>query len=411
MSQTIGAGGFWKMLITVIMFLTILFLPRLLILATDKAPFLNTLGSVFLCYLAGLLLSFAFKAAGANISLASDFSSVLICIGMPLILFSADLPALKKLAKPMLISFTLGTISVIVIAAGAFFVFRGFVPYAVNISGMLIGTYTGGTPNMFAIGNALGSGNDQILLLQTSDMIGGGSYFFLLVSVLPGLLKKVLPPYKSVGLPASSEAAEEKDRYTAEFSGHKQKITPFKAFLSRAGLVGLAVLCFAAAAGICLLLPSKYGNTGLAKLSEYTAVIMLVVTTGGVAFSCVKKIRNAHGSYSTGQYFILMFSVVMGLSFDVSAIGQVLAVLGMLAAIQYGTVLLHLILAKFWKIDYHTMMITSTAGVFGPAFIIPVAKALKNDEIILPGILCGILGYVIGNYLGIGVANLLRLLA
>jgi uncharacterized membrane protein len=55
------------------------------------------------------------------------------------------------------------------------------------------------------------------------------------------------------------------------------------------------------------------------------------------------------------------------------------------------------------------MIITSTAGVFGPAFIIPVAKALKNDEIILPGILCGILGYAIGNYLGIGIGSLLRM--
>jgi uncharacterized membrane protein len=395
------------MLMTVIMFLTIIFLPRLLILATDKVPLLNTLGSVFLCYLCGLLLSFAFKTSGANISLASDFSSVLICIGMPLILFSADLPALKRLARPMLVSFSLGTICVIVIASGAYFIFRNIVPDAMNISGMLIGTYTGGTPNMFAIGSALGSDNDRILLLQTADMIGGGSYFFLLVSVLPRLLKKILPEYKQVGIIEDSDI---KQRYTNEFSGHKQPVKPFKAFMLRVGLVALAVLCFAVAAGICLLLPSKYGNAGLAKLSEYTAVIMLVVTTGGVAFSCVKRVRNTPGSYSTGQYFILMFSVVMGLSFDLSAIGGALLILGMLLIIQYSTVILHLIFSRIFKIDYHTMMITSTAGVFGPAFIIPVAKALKNDEIILPGILCGILGYVIGNYLGIGVANLLNLL-
>lgn len=395
------------MLITVILFLTILFLPRLIILATDKVPFLNTLGSVFLCYLIGLLLSFVFKALGANIALASDFSSVLICVGMPLILFSADLPALKKLAKPMLISFSLGTAAVIIVAAGAYFIFKNVVPEAGSISGMLIGTYTGGTPNMFAIGKALGAGNDRILLLQTSDMIGGGTYFFLLISVLPRVLKKLLPEYRRVGKIDKTDILV---RYTDEFSGHKQSVKPFKAFISRVGLVGLAVLSFAAAAGICLLLPSQYGNTGLTKLSEFTAVIMLVVTTCGVAFSCIKKIRNAHGSYSTGQYFILMFSVVMGLSFDLSAIGGVITVLVMLLTIQYSTVLLHIILARIWKIDYHTMMITSTAGVFGPAFIIPVAKALKNDEIILPGILCGILGYVIGNYLGIGIANLLQLL-
>ncbi len=391
---------------TILMFLMILFLPRLLILATQKVPFLNVLGSVFLCYLSGLLLSPAFKAAGADVATASDFSSVLVCVAMPLILFSADLPALRKLARPMLVSFGMDTVAVLVVAFASFFLFRGFVADARSISGMLVGTYTGGTPNMFAIGSALGSSQDQILLLQTADMIGGGFYFFLLLSVMGPLLRRFLPSYAPVR--AAGDAAEQ-DRYIDEFSGKKISIHPFRAFLSRAGLVGLAVLCFAAAAGVALLLPSAYGNQGLKKLGEFTAVIMLVVTTLGIALSFVKKVRKAHGSYSTGQYFILMFSVVMGLSFDFTKIAAALGILGMLLIVQFGTVLLHVLMAKAGRIDRDTMLITSTAGVFGPAFIVPVAKALKNDEIILPGILCGILGYAIGNYLGIGLGKLLTL--
>ena len=135
--------------------------------------------------------------------------------------------------------------------------------------------------------------------------------------------------------------------------------------------------------GVCLLLPSSYGNTGLAKLGEYTALIMLIVTTLGIALSFVEKVRTAPGSYSSGQYFILMFSVVMGLCFDLSAIAGVLLLFGMLLLIQFGTVILHIIMAKIFKIDYHTMMINSTSGVFGPAFIMTVARALRNDEIVL----------------------------
>lgn len=398
-----------KMLVTVILFITILFLPRLIILATTKVPFLNTLGSVFLCYFFGLLLSFPFKAAGADISIASDFSAVLVCVGMPLILFSSNLPALKKLARPMLTSFGMNCIAAVAVAIGAFFLFKNIIPNAENISAMLIGSYVGGTPNMIAIGKSMDAGNSQIMLLQTADMIGGGTYFLLLLSFMPWLTKKILPRYKPVGLSKNPQLTEETERYTEEFSGKKQSIKPFRAFMGRVGLVGLAVLLFAVAAAICLLLPSKYGNTGLAKLSEYTVVIMLVVTTGGIALSFVKKVRYAHGSYSTGLYFILMFSVVMGLSFDLSAIGQVLLLLAMELVVQYGTVILHLIMAKLGKIDSHTMVITSCAGIFGPPFIIPVAKALKNDEVILPGILCGILGLVIGNYAGVGVGNFLRL--
>lgn len=259
---------------------------------------------------------------------------------------------------------------------------------------------------MIAVGNAMGSSPDRIMLLQTTDMIGGGIYFFLLLSVVPNLLKKFLPAYKSVG---NVDTLDEANIYAEAFSGHKQSIKPLKAFWIRTKLVLLAVACVAVAMGISLLIPSQYGNTGFAKLGEHTAIIMLVVTSCGIALSFIKKVRTAPGSYSSGQYFILMFSVVMGLSFDLSAVSGALILMGMLMMVQFGTVLLHIVMAKIGKIDSHTMLITSTAGIFGPPFIIPVAKTLKNDEIVLPGILCGILGYAIGNYLGIGVGELLRL--
>jgi uncharacterized membrane protein len=408
-TQIMVRRRFKAMLMTVLMFLVILFLPRLVIFATKKFKILNTLGAVFLCYLIGLVLSFPFKAAGTNISIASDFSSVLIGVAMPLILFSADLPALKKLARPMLTSFGMNCVAAIAVAIGAFFIFKSIIPSAENISAMLVGSYVGGTPNMIAIGKSLNSSNSQILLLQTADMIGGGTYFLLLLSVMPWLSRKLMPKYTPVGAGDSRAMAEEAQRYTNDLENSKKREGLLQFFMNRAAMVGLAVFCFAVAAGLCLLLPSACGNTGLNKLSEYTVIIMLVVTTGGIALSFVKKVRSTPGSYGTGLYFILMFAVVMGLSFDLSSIKLVLLLWGMEMVIQYGTVAVHFILGKLGKIDADTWVITSCAGIFGPPFIIPVARALKNDEVILPGILCGILGLVIGNYAGIGVGNLLRL--
>ncbi|NLB78846.1 MAG: DUF819 family protein [Clostridiaceae bacterium] len=386
------------------MILVIIFIPRIIMLASEKIPFLKTIGPVFICYFTGFLLSVPFKNAGADITLVADLSSVLVLIGMPLILFSANLPALKKLAKPMIISFTMNTIAVLMVAIVSFFILKDMLPNAHNISGMLVGTYTGGTPNMISIGHGLNAGPERIMLLQTADMIGGGIYFFMLLSIMPRALKKLLPEYMQIG----SYNLDEAKYYAETFSGEKQSVKPLKAFLSRVGLVVVSIISVAISMGICLLIPSRYGNTGLAKLGEYTALIMLLVTSFGILISFIKRIRNAPGSYSSGQYFLLMFSVGMGLCFDFSAVSSSLVLLGMLLIIQFGTVLLHIIMAKIWGIDYHTMMITSTAGVFGPAFIIPVANVLHNDEIILPGILSGILGYTLGNYLGIGVGELLH---
>ncbi len=385
----------------VVMVVLLAVVPFLMIRLAAAVPFLGKLGSVFLCYAAGILLSFPMKMIGLQLSLASDLSSVLVCIAMPLILFSSDLPALRHVAKPMLTSFALNAISVLAVSFLGFFLFRDVTDSVENICAMLVGTYTGGTPNMIAIGHGMNASAEQMMLSQTADMVAGGLYFFLLVSFLPKLLSRFMRSYNASG--TEVKAAGDYGVY-----GQKQSRPGLKSYIFG---ISIAVGCAALAMGICLLFPSKYGNSGLAKLGEHTAMIMLLVTSFGIALSFVKKVRSCPGTYLSGQYCILMFSVAMGLCFDVSAVsGSSLMVFAVLLVVQFGTILLHILLAWLCRIDYHTTLITSTAGIFGPAFIIPVARALKNDEIILPGILCGILGYAAGNYLGLGFGALLRFL-
>ena len=101
----------------------------------------------------------------------------------------------------------------------------------------------------------------------------------------------------------------------------------------------------------------------------------------------------------------------MGLSFDLSVLQpSALMLLAMLLFVQFGSVILHVILARIFRIDADTTLITSTAGIYGPAFIPPVANALKNKDIVLTGLICGILGYAVGNYIGIGMHLLFTLL-
>jgi uncharacterized membrane protein len=66
------------------------------------------------------------------------------------------------------------------------------------------------------------------------------------------------------------------------------------------------------------------------------------------------------------------------------------------------------VLAAIFRIDTDTVLITSTAAVFGPAFVPTVAAALKNRAIIVSGLTTGVVGYAIGNYAGIALAYLLK---
>ena len=73
-----------------------------------------------------------------------------------------------------------------------------------------------------------------------------------------------------------------------------------------------------------------------------------------------------------------------------------------------GSLFLHGILSWIFKIDADSFIITSVALSMSPPFVPVVAAALKNKPIVVPGIILGIIGYAIGNYLGIFVAYALK---
>lgn len=382
----------WNVLIVLVMALG----PRLMVSLSKRVPVLGMLGPVFLCYAGGFLLSLVLP----DTSIAMDISEILIPIAIPLILFSADLTSVKRLAKPMVRSFLLVCVAVVVVAGTADFLYRSLIPQAYKYAGMIVGLYTGGTPNLMAIGAALSVNDSHIVLANASDVVVGGVYFLLLISVMPKLARKFLKPFDPGVQTAAPEDAAFTERLEKNFVPEKEPFS-LKSLLRRVPIVLLAVLSLGIAAGLSLLITGELN----------VVIIMLVVTSCGVGFSFIKRVRNAPGSYTAGQYLILVFSFGIGLSFRFSAIKtESLLFLAMFATAQFGAILLHLILARIFKIDADTALITSTAGIYGPAFIAPAADALKNREVVLPGLICGILGYAIGNYLGIGVALLLKAL-
>ncbi len=379
---------------SIVIILIILFLPRAMVLLSDKFKLFNILGPVFLCYASGFLLSFALT----DTSVATTFSEICVPVAIPLILFSADLSSLKKLAKPAILSFILIIISVSIVSSIGCLLFSGHVADSEKISGMLIGLYTGGTPNLMAIGLALGVRQDTIILANTCDLIVGGAYFMLLISVIPHLYRKILPAF-DYSIEVGDEILENK--LGSSFSGEKMIFT-LRSFLRRIPAIILALLCVGLSLGVSWLVTGNATNI---------VVVMLCVSTLGIVFSFFKKVRSLPGSYTVGQYLIYMFSLAIGMSFDLSLINtSALMLLLMMLFVQFGSAGVHLILAKVFKIDSDTAIITSTAGIYGPAFIPAVAGALKNKAVMLTGLVCGILGYAVGNYLGIGIATLLKII-
>ena len=368
----------------------ILVLPLAFKLLAKKNKVINSLGPIILCYGAGILLG--------NIGLPWDkglsmsISEVTVPLAIPLILFSLDVKKWFSLAKKTILSFVLMIVAATASALIAALIFSGSLEEGWKVSGMLTGCYTGGTPNLMAIGTALKVNPHTLVIVNTSDMLLGGSYFFLMISAVKIGLRKILPKFKSTGNEHSKDVAA----LQGIFSGGKRK--------GAKGLLLCGLLAAAAtglAVGIAMLITGEMN----------VAIIILVVTTCGIALSFWNKIRETRGTWNMGQYVILIFSLAIGSTVDVQMFfDSSPLILGYTATVMFGALIIHLLLSLIFKIDADTTLITSTAGVYGPAFIGPVADALGNREIVMSGLISGLVGYAVGNYLGIGIAYLIKMI-
>ena len=63
---------------------------------------------------------------------------------------------------------------------------------------------------------------------------------------------------------------------------------------------------------------------------------------------------------------------------------------------------------KLLRLDIGTVAVASQAAVGGPTSALAVAISREWRHLVLPGVVVGLLGYVVGTYLGFAVAYVLR---
>jgi uncharacterized membrane protein len=109
------------------------------------------------------------------------------------------------------------------------------------------------------------------------------------------------------------------------------------------------------------------------------------------------------------MYLIYVFCFVVA---SMASLDQLAAVDFSIAVFLFGTVtgslLLHGLCCRLAGIDSDTFMVTSVAAVCSPPFVPMMARALGNPAMILSGMTTGIIGYALGNYLGISLALVLQ---
>lgn len=403
--MSVGPGS---MLVGVVLVVLAVGFPVLAIAGTRRFTALERLSPIVLCYAFGILLgNVGLVAPGSSADdTAGLVTTVTVALAIPLLLFGTDFRAWIRNARPTIVSFVLAIVSIVVVAPVAASLFGGLTEQPADVAAMTVGVYTGGTANMAAIGQAVGVADDTFIALNAADIVASTVYLLFLLSPATVVLWRILPRTRRIGVVAGADVPDGVDPDEgASTDDFDPAPTPTQAL----GALGTALVVVLLGAGLGYLAVALLTDTEAVLDSDaFATAAVLGVTTGGIAASFVDRVRNAAGTYATGQYLFLVFAVAIGSRANLAQlVSDFATVFPYLATVLVVAILLHWALAAMFRIDRDTVLITSTAAVFGPPFVGPVASALGNREVVVAGMTTGVVGLAVGNYLGLAVANVL----
>ena len=388
-------------MITILAVLFYLLTPAGVVLLCRRYRVIGKIGAILVLYFLGIILAnlfvFPFEGAAARLYPIQDaLTSVSSPLALPLILFACDFKEwpVKKALGALLI----GLASVLAVATAGYFLFRDHLgEQAPSIAGMIVGVYTGGTPNLAAIKMMLGVDEGTYVLMNSFDMLVSFLFLVFLMAVGIRLFRRFLPVGQvggeEKGRPQVGQklAQSETDMYRDIFTR--------KHFLPTLKALGLSVLITGVGLGLSLLL------TGGINM----IVLILTLTTLAIAASFLPAVKKWEKSYDAGMYLVLIFSLVVASMVDIRSLDfhEGLWLLAYIAFAIFGSLLLQVLLGKLFKVDADTTVITSVAMINSPLFVPMIADSMKNRRVILTGISIGIIGYAVGNYLGVLLAHML----
>ncbi len=314
------------------------------------------------------------------------------------LLLAVNLADLRKAGGAMLIAFGIAVAGTALGAfAGAFLFGDAIGEETWKLAGALTGTYSGGSLNFTAVSRAVDMSDALFVGATAADNVVTGLWLAACV---------VLPRWIGRHYPAPPPSPGADSAPVPDHAGHDPDLPDDQSahpLFARASLSTnrLAILV---AAGLAIVIASRVVAAVTPGINPVLWLTTLALVTGYVMPSGAKR-----GALQLGNLALLFFFVVIGIY---SRIAEVLAVGVQVLFYALFVVAVHGVLVflagRFLRVDIGTLCVASQAAVGGPGSALAVAVAGGWRSLILPGILVGLLGYALGTYAGMGIAQALR---
>lgn len=373
--------------------------PALALWLCRRVSFFEKLGPIMLLYAFGIILgNIAWKPA--EMPLMQELgTSISIPLAIPMMLFGCRF-TLSDASQQLRVCIS-GFLSVLIAVVAGYLIYGYKIAEGAEIGGIMSGMYTGGMLNAAALQSIFHIEEQSYIIMCSYDVIISFLYLVFLVSVGYKFFRWIYGEN-------TTSTLSHKERLELEEQIASQNRNPYEGLWTKEGvkelgkIVGITLVVVALSAAATLPFPDEW----------FMVIFILMLSTLGIVCSFLKPVRTLKRSFDIGMYLIYIFSIAMASMADFSTLNLAdgLNQIGFLVIAVFGSMILHALFCRLMRIKADAMVASSVAFINSPPFVPMMVVAMKNKSALIVGLGAGIVGYAAGNYFGVIMAELLRLL-
>jgi uncharacterized membrane protein len=349
----------------------------------DQHPIGRKTSGVVWVLVAGMLLSH-FRIIPYEAPTYDFVGGYLVSLAIPLLLFKADIRKIIRESGKVIVTFLVASAATVIGAVIGFYLLN-LGEAGAKVAGTYTAGYVGGAMNFLAVSQVV-----QMSKTEFASALSASSF----VSIIALLMLITLPSIRWVVrfLPAS-------DRAGGQAVGVAEPVSQ-RPRISLRHLTGAISLSF----GICAASAVIGEAIGQAQYN----ILFVTILTIMVANLFPRAMEALQGEFEVGMILMYLFFAMVGSSTNFTEFAG-----PALHYFLYGMfiIVLHIVIvlgmARLMKVDLAEAVVASGAALVGPAVTAAIAISQGWRTLVTPAIMVGVLGYVIGTFVGVAVAAFL----
>lgn len=339
---------------------------------------------------------------------AYDFVwSYVVPAAIPMLLFRANVKKIWKESGRMLVIYLISGVGTLVGGFAAFGLLRNSIAELPAVTAMMIGSYTGGSMNLVAMADAFAVSGETVSASVVADNLLMALYFFLLIAIpsLKFFQAHFLHPFvdhSRLGSNGGNQGNNAAEYWTAKSVSLLDVAKVFSVSIAIAAISSELASLFAS------LIPNTNFLTALAGGLLGNKYLLITTITVLIATFLPKQMESIGGAQEIGTFLIHIFFAVIGVPASFYLIITRAPLLLLFCAIIVAcNMIFSFGIGKLLGFHLEEICVASNANIGGPTTAAAYAIAEGWEALVVPSLLVGTLGYIIGNYYGVFIGTLL----